>query len=203
MENDDFWKNYRLGDIINYWWSYRKEERPYAYSDSVCNTYPGSIGAEYLRINKQISGKRERNFKLFFAIIENRLKNEKLSFIPHIHLRMGDGIKSYNDGGFQYFMKYTITLQQIQEIIKELKSNGHTQIYAYYGIHNGKKIKESKIYLDIVRKMFKEADINFVEKNSGNPDTDFLKMCNSKTLYAGGGRYSWFINCYRNRNILN
>ena len=198
IDNDDYWKDYRLGDIFKYW--------TYIDQNKVLKDYPNSIGALYLKRNPE----KKKNYKLLFKIIDEKSKGK--NELPKnneivLHLRIGDAIKDFVNGKFVYnkdnfnnSIWYATKIESLEKNIHEFKGKRVTIIYGNHMPENRPKINKNvnELYLQHIRDLFKKNNISFIEKNSGNPDKDFIYMCNSKTFGQSGGGYSDLIASYVN-----
>lgn len=200
--NDKKWLNYRLGDIITGWGEVYNE-----YTDKVHKKYPNSIGDLYINKTKNID-KQFQNLDILIDIIDLKNKNTKnTKNIIALHLRIGDVILDYNNGKFEYYSsywvnKYATEISELEKLIPYLKEQ-NKEVHIYYGSHqlqdstqtqNKNKIKRAnKIYLQKIRDLFNKNNIKFKEKSNGNPDDDFIEMCNSKIFIKSGGSYSHII----------
>lgn len=193
IDNDDYWKDYRLGDIFKYW--------IFIDQNKVLKDYPNSIGALYLKRNPE----KKKNYKLLFKIIDEKSKNMELPKENDLvlHLRIGDAIKDFVNGKFVYNydwfnISYATKIEVLEQNIDKIKGKN---VVIFYGNHmpsNRPKINKNinELYLQHIRDLFKKNNISFIEKNSGNPDKDFIYMCNSKTFVQSGGGYSKLIGKY-------
>lgn len=193
IDNDDYWKDYRLGDIFKYW--------IYIDQNKVLKDYPNSIGALYLKRNPE----KKKNYKLLFKIIDEKSKNMELPKENDLvlHLRIGDAIKDFTNGKFVYNydwlnISYATKIEVLEQNIDKIKGKNVVIIYGNHMPSNRPKINKNinELYLQHIRDLFKKNNISFIEKNSGNPDKDFIYMCNSKTFGQSGGGYSDLIASY-------
>ena len=189
IDNDKYWENYRLGDIFKYYKTINQKE--------VLVKYPNSIGGLYLQRNP----KKQENYDLLFKIIDEKSKNMKLpkenEFI--LHLRIGDAIKDFSNGKFVFNHNslnvcYATKIEVLEKNIDKFKGKNVVIFYGNHQKHINKKANE--LYLQHIRDLFKKHDISYIEKKSGNPDDDFIYMCNSKYFGQSGGGYSQFIAKY-------
>jgi len=204
VDNSNFWKGYRLGDIYACWTDPKYEKYKHEYYNSIPEKYPNSIGSEYFLRNKPM---KKRNFLLLNKIIEE--KSHKLINKPGendiiLHLRIGDAITGYNKNTdkFDYNKHYPT---KFENIVKNIGSFKNKRVVIMYGNHlNDINLKPTEIYLQKIRNLFKKNNINFIENNSDNPDKDFLYMTNSKTFIKSGGGFSNLIASivhYRKNNV--
>ena len=202
------WKPYRLADIIK---NAGYEGVSYqALLTTYTQKFPNSIATEYLTKNK----KKDFNEKLFFEMIENRLKigyGNVNYFIPVavVHLRLGDvinnaskqwhGYSKYhyngpNNGYTQYVYPYqyynSIVLPVIPKNVKTIHLVGST-VHSY----NDKHISESKKYVSLVTQYFISKGYKVTSRidSGATPDEDFLYMASSTFFVQSGGGYSKFI----------
>ena len=194
IDNDNFWKGYRLADIFACWSNKKYENSQHEYYNSIPEKYPNSIGAEYVLRNKPM---KKKNFLILNQIIDDKFSNY-LTDLPTqkdivLHLRIGDAIKGYNEkyDSFDYLKDYPIKIESLARNIQIFKNK---RVVIFYGNHlHNIDLTPTKIYLQKVRDLFKIHDIKYIEKNSSNPDKDFLYMINSKTFVKSGGGYSTLI----------
>lgn len=199
IDNDEYWKNYRLGDIYKCWTDLKWDKYKHEYYKSIPKEYPNSIGAVYVLQNKPM---KENNFNLLLKIIDEKSKNMELPKENElvIHLRIGDVIKDFNNGKFIYHYNklrntcYATKIESLEKNIDKFKGKNIVIFYGNHRKHINKKANE--LYLQHIRDLFKKHDISYVEKKSGNPDDDFVYMCNSKYFGQSGGGYSQLIANY-------
>jgi hypothetical protein len=210
MNNEENWYNYRLGDMLEYcnWPEWRKKKKHnYDFLDpvSVSKRYPNSIGDIYFKRLK----KKEKNLDLLYKIIDEKSHNNKN--IPKnnevvLHLRIGDVIEKCDNDVFKYRYSnhkhskgfYAIKLENIKNNLNLFKNK---KVILVYGNHLTDTItntqrKCTELYLQKIRELFKNNNITFQERQSGNPDEDFVYMCNSKVFCKSGGGYSNLISKY-------
>jgi hypothetical protein len=211
INNEEKWYNYRLGDIIEYWnWNEKRRNKKhnydYLYPFNVSKRYPNSIGDLYFKRLK----KKEKNLEVLYKIVDELSKNNKN--IPKnneviIHLRIGDVIEKCDNDVFKYKYSfnnhskgfYTIKLENIKKNINLFKNK---KVILVYGNHlmytlTDTQQKCSELYLKKIIKLFEKNKIIFQERQSGDPDEDFVYMCNSKIFYtSGSGGYSNLISGY-------
>jgi len=184
--NKDEWLNYRLGDIIK---GYCFNNKEYKYLDNIEKKNPNSIGGLYIKETKKLKNIEERknNFKILNKIIEKKCKN---MILPNkddivIHLRIGDIISSEK-------LKYSYILHFSE--LKKLLTNNDSKVILVYGSHiKNIDMNKNNEYLENVRKILKQKNINFEENNSDNPDNDFIFMSKSKKFIKSGGGFSKLI----------
>lgn len=204
INNNKKWDNYRLADIYKYWSNLKYEKRKFEYIDSIPSKFPESIGTEYVLKNKS----KNKNFKLLAKIVNERSKN--INNLPTckdivLHLRIGDAIKKYNKEKdlFEYNDNYATKLETIKKNISMFKNK---KILIFYGNHASWAVKKySELYLKKIKELFKKNNIKFEERSKGNPDEDFLLMCNAKTFIKSGGGYSSLISemvNYKNNKVI-
>jgi hypothetical protein len=189
IDNKKKWENYRLGDIYKYYTDLKHEKVKYGYINSIPSKYHGSIGAEYVLKNES----KNINFNLLLKIVNERTK--KMTYSPNsneliLHLRIGDAIQGYNSktDKFDYLSNYATKLETLTKNINIFKNK---RVIIFYGNHVSRaKKKYSELYLTHLRQLFKNNNIKFEETSNGDPDEDFLIMCNAKTFIKSGGGYS-------------
>jgi hypothetical protein len=76
---------------------------------------------------------------------------------------------------------YGIKLKELKYILREIKRNKiGNKIILLYGSHQTKINHEANDkYLNGIKNLLKKEKFEFKEKNSKNPDEDFIYMCNS------------------------
>lgn len=196
INNNKEWDHYRLGDIIKGPHLFQKDE----YYKHIPKLYPNSIGTEYIKQNKN-KNKNTDNIDILNNIIKKKnieYDIKELDFA--LHLRLGDSLKGYDKktGTFTYNGNYPTKLETIDKNIDIFKNN---KVHIFYGNHaSWAKLNFSEIYLKKLRKLFDKHNIKYIEVNSGNPDLDFLNMCNAKIFVKSGGGYSNLITNIRNKN---
>ena len=203
IDNTDKWKQYRLGDIYKGWNNLELQKHPFEYYDSIPKKYPNSIGAEYVLENKE----RKPNLPLLKKIVNKRLKNleSQSNNVIVLHLRIGDVITGYDSANdkFKYRENYAIRYEVLKKNINIFKNK---TVYIFYGNHQiDINLDYSNKYLDKIRELFNKNNIKFIEKSNGNPDEDFLFMCNSKTFVKSGGGFSNLISEIvksKNNNVI-
>ena len=187
--NDNKWIGYRLGDIIKGYFLHTKN---YKYLNMIKKRLPNSIGACYIKETEKIKNVEDKknNFKILNKIIELKSKNMELPNEKDIviHLRIGDIIKNY---GTNNKYDFSLNLNELEKILREHQDN---KVILVYGSHK-KNIdkKKNDEYLEKVRQMLNKYNIIYEEKNSGNPDNDFIFMANSKRFIKSGGGFSKII----------
>jgi hypothetical protein len=198
VDNNKNWNSYRLGDIIKCWNHIKYQKWSWEYYESIPKKFPDSIGAEYVKQNKN---KIPSQFNILKSIIEVKLKKcniKELDFV--LHLRLGDAITGYNEQTdiLAYNGEYATKLETIEKNIDIFKGKN---VHIFYGNHvSWANLKYSEIYLKKLRKLFNKHNIGFIEVKSGNPDTDFLHMCKAKEFVKSGGGYSNLIETIRKKN---
>lgn len=221
INNEENWYNYRLGDIIEYWsWPDKRRNAKYNYDyldpSNVSKRYPNSIGDLYFKRLK----KKEKNVDVLYTIVDEVSKNNKK--IPKnnevvMHLRIGDVIEKCDNDNFKYRYSshnhskgfYAIKLENITKNLDLFKNK---EVILVYGNHLTDKITDtqrkcSELYLQKIRELFEKNNIKYKEGRSGNPDEDFLYMCNSKIFCtSGSGGFSNLISGYvrsRGNKVIN
>ena len=192
INNNDNWSQYRLADIFLYWNNLKYQNYNFEYINNVKHKYKNSIGDLYLKKNQS----RKPNYELMKKIVNEKSKNFKN--LPKnneviLHLRIGDSIKDLKNGKFIYHKNYATRIEYIDKIIPLIKNK---KIILIYGSHNSKsknKINLNEIYIKKIKEKLKKNKISFYEKFTGNPDDDFIYMCNSKTFIKSGGGFSKLI----------
>ena len=197
--NNEEWINYRLGDIVYLYKDDKFINEEPNYLKNIHKNFPNSIASEYLLKNI----KKEKNLDLLFNIVTNRIKKLNLQQENNIviHLRLGDIMKNIVSNKIQVNKNIKASATNITQI-KNLKKliplfkNHPRPILIYYGSHkqlDENQKKTNKEYLNRIRNFFKNNNIKFIEKSNGNPDEDFINMCNSKLFIKSGGGYSRLI----------
>ena len=194
--NNSKWENYRLGDIVNGFSLNSNLKSEKKYIKNFDKKYPHSIGDLYIKKTTHIKNKKN-NLDVLLEIIDDKLNSKKEEDHITLHLRIGDSIKDFVNNKFIYNKNYATKLEDIKKIISYLKKQNKI-VYIFYGIHNKNKkskhkkdmLKVTTIYLQKIRDLFNENKIKFIEKTNGNPDDDFIKMCNSKIFIKSGGGFS-------------
>ena len=190
--NDKKWLDYRLGDIVKGFF-YKTNNK--FYLDKIEKTLPDSIGGKYIIATKNLKGEEKiNNFKILKKIID-----DKKSEIPKkndivFHIRLGDIIGDFKNNVVVITKKnWGINLNQIENILKKMK-NKNQKIILIYGSHKKKiNMKANKLFLEEIKKILVNNNFQFEEKNSSNPDEDFVYMCNSKKFIKSGGGFSRLI----------
>jgi len=202
IHNDPKWKGYRLGDIVQYWNKTKIKNHDWEYINSISHKFPNTIGSIYLKRNP----KKQQNLPLLFQIIDEKSRQKNTNNLPKdnefiLHLRIGDSIKDYQDDKFVYLLDkyrtnqpYAIKIENIEKNIKLFKGKKVILLYGNHQHHINKKANE--LYLQHIRELFAKNNISFEEKASGNPDEDFIYMCNSKLFGQSGGGFSSLIANY-------
>ena len=124
INNNKYWKRYRLGDIYSCWTNKKYDKYPHEYYKSIPKRYPNSIGAEYVLRNKPM---KKNNFFLLNKILNEKSKeqiNKPKENDIILHLRIGDVIKEYNDktDKFNYYKHYPIKFENIKKNIHIFKN---------------------------------------------------------------------------------
>ena len=183
---------YRLGDVVRSK-RWRGELSKY-YKDN----YPKSIATEYMR-------KTDEDYKLdvLTSIIKSRTDEKHLSYQNSIivHLRTGDvvdkseysvdqllsGERAWN-GRF-----YVKPLSYYVNIVRKLKQSCPQchNITILTGFHYKKLNTDKSVqYINRIQNFFENNEYTVVVRKDGDPDDDFLIMCNSKYFVKGGGGFS-------------
>lgn len=188
INNVNKWLGYRLGDIVKYWNNEKYQKHSWEYINSIPNKYPNSIGHKYLKRNKV----KKQNLTLLFKIIDEEIRNKQIpkSNIS-LHLRLGD-VMSKNS-------KYQSYVTNIKDLENKIKMFKNKKINVFYGAHYEQKQKglnNNEKYLEEVKKILQKYNIKYLIKSSGDPDFDFLSMCNSDIFIKSGGGYSNIISLY-------
>jgi len=190
--NDDKWLDYRLGDIIKGYFINTNNNK---YLNNIVKTIPNSIGGKYITLTKNLAKKDKINN---YTILKNIIKEKTIEFPNHneivFHIRLGDIISGFKNGDIVINKKnWGINLKQINNIFKSIKDK-KKKIILIYGSHKKNiNIKNNNLFLSKVYKILKENGFKFENKNSGNPDKDFVYMCNSKIFIKSGGGFSRII----------
>ena len=188
VNNNSNWERYRLGDIIKYWTNPKYDKFEYEYIKSIHKKYPNSLGDKYLKKNP----KYKKNLDLFFKIVDKEIKKQNIPKLDCIlHLRIGDVIN-------QNLENYITKPDKLKNnLIKLKKTYGkNLRVNIIYGSHynmKGESLKKNIDYLNKIKNIFKDLDIQYEINTSKNPDTDFLLMCNSNIFIQSGGGYSGLI----------
>lgn len=192
LVNNNNWSQYRLGDIFKYWNNLKYQKYNFEYINSIKHKYKNSIGDLYLKRNKS----RKKNYELIKNIVNEKSKNYKnlpKSNEVILHLRIGDSIKDFKNGRFIYNKNYATRLEYIDKIIPFLKNKKIILIYGSHNTESQNKINLNQIYIKKLKDKLKKNKIIFEDKFTGNPDDDFIYMCNSKTFIKSGGGFSQLI----------
>ena len=94
IANQAKYKKYQLGDIVN-GYIYNKK---YTIFKNYPELYPNTLAAKYVE-NVKNEEKKTKNFDVLYKIID--IKNKKKNGI-NVHLRIGDVIKSFNNGKYVF-----------------------------------------------------------------------------------------------------
>ena len=181
-----------MGDIFKYWNNLKYQKYNFEYINSIKHKYKNSIGDLYLKRNKS----RKKNYELIKNIVNEKSKNYKnlpKSNEVILHLRIGDSIKDFKNGRFIYNKNYATRLEYIDKIIPFLKNKNIILIYGSHNTESQNKINLNQIYIKKLKDKLKKNKIIFKDKFTGNPDDDFIYMCNSKTFIKSGGGFSQLI----------
>jgi len=130
INNKTEWDHYRLGDIIKGWENYGE------YYQTVPKVYPNSIGAEYVKQNKN---KKAYQLNILNDIIKKKNIDydiKELDFV--LHLRLGDSLKGYDKktDTFTYNGLYPTKLETIDKNIDIFKGKN---VHIFYGNHHIKR----------------------------------------------------------------
>lgn len=196
MLNDSKWIGYRLSDIFK--GSFIKKNETW-YLDKVEKNLPDSLGGIYIRKTKGLEFEQQKkNYKLLESIIDEKSKNLSLPDENDIvfHLRLGDVIRDFKNGEVIATNSFfVLTLKEIQLLLDRIKENeSGRNIILFYGSHV-KKINQraNDQYLEAVQNLLKKNGFTIIEKNSTNPDDDFIYMANSQKFIKSGGGFSILI----------
>lgn len=201
LMNDNEWMGYRLADLVK-GFIYYQERNNY---NNFSNKFPNSIGAEYISKTKQLSdNKKHNNLKILDKICQTKIKKMGLQLPQEdelvVHIRLGDVLEDYKDGKFIFSnTNFEIQPEQYKKLFlkeNETFSDKIKNIYILYGIHEiwGNRLKNINLkYLEEIRKILVGSGFNVIDKNSTNPDNDFLFMISSKHFVEGKGGFSKLI----------
>ena len=192
ITNNQQWLNYRLGDVISGYKKLYKKKNNLSYIDKVPIKYKNSIAHKYLIETKNLDNKN-KNLKILKKIVDNEKYEKPNENDVILHLRIGDVILGYKNDNFIFKKssnghQYCIPLKKLDKVLKSL--DNRKKIILLYGSHKIGKDKLSKKYINEVEKLLKKNNFQFEHKNSGNPDQDFVFMCNSKNFIKSGGGFS-------------
>lgn len=185
---------YRLGDMI-------KDERFRSQINGRkfhFKFYPNSITSEYMKKTKN-----NNDYKILLEIIDSKKINEypgKDEIV--IHLRTGDEINkdprdieqiiksTYKENQYVRTLDFYKSLSLPQEakkvtIVSSVTSGGDTR--------KGDDFSKSYKYIEKISDFFKEKGFEVNKKLNGEPDEDFIFMCNSKNFIPSLGGYSKII----------
>ena len=185
---------YRLGDMI-------KDERFRSQINGRnfhFKFYPNSITSEYMRKTKN-----NNDYKTLLEIIDSRKVNEppeKDEIV--IHLRTGDEINkdprdieeiinsTYEENQYVRTLDFYKSLSLPGEtkkvtIVSSVTSGGDTR--------SGDDFSKSYKYIELISNLFEDKGYEVQKRLNGDPDEDFIFMCNSKNFIPSYGGYSKLI----------
>ena len=193
--NDKKWLNYRLGDIVKGFFFNQNGKK---YLNLIEKKLPNSIGGKYIKLTKNLYKEKDKinNLEILTQIIKENSKNIDTPNLNDIvfHIRLGDIIKDFKNNEVIIKKKnWGINLNQIEDILKSLK-NKNQKIILIYGSHkNNINLKSNNMFLSNIKKKINVYGFEYEEKNTNNPDRDFIYMCNSKNFIKSGGGFSRLI----------
>jgi len=186
---------YRLGDMILNEWRWKEGGEDYHLEN-----FPDSIASEYMR-----KSQTQRNYDVLFQIVEQRSIDAD---IPEddtlvVHLRTGDVIEEprhtvddiltyytyYND---KPWSQYTPPLRYFTQKIEGLDPEIN-KVVLVTGSHIDIPTPKSCQYIAAIQKFFEQNGFTVELRIGGDPDQDFIYMCNAKFFIPSKGGYSTLI----------
>jgi hypothetical protein len=188
LKNINRYKNYRLGDVVKgYMW--KNDKKLY---NNYHNLYNNTLASKYIKNIKDLPDEKKWNN---IEILDKIIKNESKKNVS-LHLRIGDVIGNYKkkNNTFERLQKsiYFYQPSVYEKIIKELKNKGVKEIHIFYSSHTIWDSNSSK-YIKIIKDIIYKNNIRIIDKKTGNPDKDFIKMANAKIFIKSGGGFSRLI----------
>ena len=199
------WQLYNLGDTVKFREDNSKPSNRRARERNVKKT-PHSIAADYIRrTNKSF------NYDALMDILNERMQNNEPFQIPNdnelvVHLRTGDVIDHSNNSVTEMLSKYTKyvngksyvkPMSYYKQVMRFAARKNLTRVTLVTGFHQTEKVQtsvqKSLNYLNRVRGAFEGNDFQTYIRLNGNPDEDFIFMCNSRYFVQSGGGFSKII----------
>ena len=199
--NGDYWRNYRLGDVV----LMSKFSRFYdpSYSENIfyhTTEYPESIAAEYIEKNKKY-----QDFELLNKIINDR----KIGYTETIddrtlvlHIRVGDVLckKVWIDNAKDHYSKVG-NKNWWKNVVNYIKKNGITSVVIIAGTHFKECLKESEEYiLDRGNYLTQSSGVNVEYRLGKSPDDDLMFSQKAKHFMTTGGGYGELLKMIINKN---
>lgn len=184
-------EGYRLGDMVKYKrWRNKSGGKAFHLLH-----FPHSIATEYM-------SKTDENNKL--DILEEIVKKRSIQDkVPNhdelvVHLRVGDVVEySYSLlDSLTFGSSYVSSLPFLANGLKQLKNVKSVTIIAgiHYSVISEKKSLE---YIAAVRQFFLDVGLPVSLRIGGDPDDDFVFMCNANFFIPSGGGYANLVNIIR------
>ena len=191
--NDTKWLRYRIGRVVT---GVCFKGRFFDYLSKIEQEFPDSIAGMYLERTKEIEAEyRFNNFEILESIIDEKAKNVDLPTEEEIvfHIRLGEVILHFEKKDVVFKSpNWGLTLKEIGQILDKIKKDniGNEIILVYGNYHDTFDHELSVKYLAAIKKLIGEKQFTFKEKNTRNPDHDFVYICNSKKFIQSGRNYS-------------
>ena len=201
IENNDTWKDYRLGDVFKLYINRRSLKTIISSVNMLKRQprkFPGSLAGDYIKFNRNES---TEDYDLLMKLIED--KKHLLPEMPQeknavLHLRIGDAIEDYKNKTFKYYFAHkkiwATPIKKIKRAIPLLKQ--FNKIVVMFGSHKNLdpvKKRANEIYIKKIKHLFKKNKINYQFKGSNNPDLDFMYMSYAPVFIKSNGGYSEII----------
>ena len=194
LKNINRYKNYRLGDLIKGHFIKSKRKTDKNTFLNYPKKFPNTLASRYIQEIKNLPNSQKWNN---IKVLKKLTKSEEIMDVA-LHIRLGDVLGNYQKktNTFKKIVKnkieYFYQPHVYEKIIKELKNKGVKEIHIFYGSHNIWDSNSSK-YIKIIKDIIYKNNIRIVDKKTGNPDEDFIKMSNAKIFIKTGGGFSRII----------
>ena len=200
--NESNWFNYRLADIIR---GLLLKEKWADYLAEIEKNLPNSIVVKYLKRTKNLEfEERCNNYEILEKIIIEKSKHADLPAETDIvfHIRLGDVVVDFKNGDAVFKVSWGLKLKELNYILRQIRRKKiGNKLILVYGSHKTKINHEAnEKYLTGIKSLLKKEHFEFGEKNSTNPDDDFIYMCNSTKFIKSGGGFSRLIGQIVERN---
>ena len=188
---------YRLGDMVK-----SKEARDAEDGRKLhFEKFPSSIASEYMRRTDE-----NNRLDILMEILKDRTKHPSQTPPPDmllIHLRIGDVIDKTPYMVKDFLSRYVVhstgynyvkPLSYYESILEKIKDKDIKSITLIGGFHaDVKSSKKSLLYVQKIKEFFEEHHYTTFERINGDPDEDFIFMCNAEFFTPSGGGYSYLI----------
>ena len=192
LKNDKTWYFYRLGDVLKS----KKYRKGFKGKFLHYMLYPNSIAVNYMKLTDE-----DYNYDIISKLVtyyKNKDKPSKETLI--IHIRAGDVIEQSDytvDEHLSEALPYTNKIHYVKPLsyfkdnLKHFK--GINEIVLISGGCHCNDFTKSKDYVAKLSNYLTKQEYKVTTRFNGNPDDDFVYMCNSTNFISSGGGFSFAI----------